>query len=149
MNKFRSVASISALALVVGLAACGDDDGDDGSGRDEGDAGAASAEFTAPADGAEVSSPVEVEMAAEGIDIVEAAEPAEGEGHFHVIVDHPGCIEPGDVIPEDDTHHHFGDASTSAEIDLEPGEHSLCLQIGDGTHNALDATHEIDITVVE
>lgn len=30
---------------------------------------------------------------------------------------------------------------------LEPGEHSLCLQTGDGVHTALDLTDEISITV--
>ncbi|WP_114594048.1 DUF4399 domain-containing protein [Euzebya pacifica] len=39
------------------------------------------------------------------------------------------------------------DGSTSAELELEPGEHTLCLQDGDGEHTALDLTDEITVTV--
>lgn len=156
MHRSKLVAVVGVTVLALGVAGCGDDSdsedesrGDDSATTDPGaaDAGAADAELVAPEDGAEVTSPVEVEMAAEGVEIVEAGEPVEGEGHFHVIVDED-CIEPGEVIPSDDSHVHFGDASTSAEIELEPGEHSLCLQVGDGTHIALDGTDEVDITVV-
>jgi hypothetical protein len=169
MNNVRPFALFGAFALVVGFAACGDDDdsdtterdeasedagdsngaGDEAAPEDDGAATEASAEFVTPADGDEVTSPVEVEMAAEGIDIVEAGAPAEGEGHFHVMVD-TGChFEVGDIIPDDDAHLHFGDASTTAEVELEPGEHTLCLQVGDGTHAVLDANQEITVTVTE
>lgn len=112
-------------------------------GNGDGDAGAQLAE---PESGATVSSPFQVVMTAEGIDIVPAAEPAEGEGHFHIMVD-VGCLTHGEVIPSDDQHLHFGDASTEATLELAPGQYSLCLQVGDGAHVALDLTDEIIVTV--
>ena len=118
--------------LVLFFAACGD--------------GGGGVSFAEPEDGATVSSPVRVVMQSEEIRIEEAGEVREGAGHFHIMVD-VECVEPGQTIPEDDQHLHFGDASTEASIDLDPGEHTLCLQVGNGQHAALDATDEITITV--
>ena len=42
------------------------------------------------------------------------------------------------MIPTADPWIHFGDGSDSIEIELTPGEHYLCLQIGDGEHRTLD-----------
>ena len=62
------------------------------------------------------------------------------------MVDTP-CIEPGQVIPKDAQHLHYGKGQTEAKVDLEAGEHTLCLQAGDGAHTALDLTDEITVTV--
>ena len=129
----RGVAARAAVVLVVGCSS-----GDD-----------ASVSFAEPTDGAEVTAPVAVRMQASGVEV----EPAdsginEGAGHFHIMVDKP-CIEEGEVIPNDDSHRHFGDGSTEAELELEPGEHTLCLQLGDGTHVATGLTDEITVTVTE
>lgn len=35
------------------------------------------------------------------------------------------------------------------DFTLEPGEHTLCLQAGNGAHEAPDLTDEVAITVVE
>lgn len=128
MSRIRVLAVATAFAVV----ACGNGDG--------------SASFSQPADGATVSSPVDVVMVAEGIDIVPAGEPADGEGHFHIMVN-VGCVAPGEVIPADEEHLHFGDASTETSLELPPGEHTLCLQVGDGMHIALDVTDEITVIV--
>jgi hypothetical protein len=37
----------------------------------------------------------------------------------------------------------------SAEVVLEPGEHALCVQAGDGTHVALDLSDQVTIDIVE
>jgi hypothetical protein len=63
-----------------------------------------------------------------------------------VLVD-SGCVAAGTVIPKDDNHVHLGKAQLTAEIPLAPGTHRLCLQVGDGAHNALALTDEISITV--
>ncbi len=133
----------TVLAASLALAACGGSGS--GSGTDAG-AGDASVAIAAPEDGATVTSPVTVEMTADGIDVQPAGEVVEGAGHFHVMVD-TDCLAPGETIPKDDTHQHFGDGSTTAELELEPGEHTLCLQAGDGAHAALDATDTVTITV--
>ncbi|MPZ89411.1 MAG: DUF4399 domain-containing protein [Nitriliruptorales bacterium] len=112
----------------------------------------AQATFTSPSDGDVVSSPVQVEMATEGITVAPAGDPVVGEGHLHVIVDQ-GCLEDGEVVPgpsdsaEAEGYHHFGDGSTSGEIDLEPGTYELCLQIADGPHRVYGSADEITITV--
>lgn len=105
--------------------------------------------FQSPADGATVSSPLPVVMLAENFTVEAAGEVHSGAGHLHVIVD-AECVAPGSAIPKDETHLHFGDGSTSAELVLAPGEHTLCLQAADGAHVALDGkgmTHTITVTV--
>lgn len=102
--------------------------------------------FTQPLDGAAVRAPLQVAMGAEGL-VVEPAGPVrEGAGHFHVVVD-SACVEAGKTIPADATHHHFGKAQTQATLDLSPGEHTLCLQAGDGAHTAFGATDRITVAV--
>ena len=135
MNKHFVIVGI-ALS-VVGLGACGSD-GADESGP--------TAEFSAPVDGATVAGGVAVEMVAQGITIEEAGEANAGAGHFHVIAD-AGCVDVGDGITKDGDHVHFGKAQTSGTIYLEPGSHDLCLQVGDGVHEALDVTDTVTVEV--
>ena len=112
----------------------------------------AQAMFVTPSDGDTVSAPVQVEMAADGVEIVPADAPRVGEAHFHINVD-IGCVAPGEVIPgpsEEATEQgylHFGDGSTQAELDLEPGTYELCLGLADGVHFAFGETDTITITV--
>lgn len=141
------------IAVVLVAAACGDDeDAVDATTTTEAPEPArqeASVSFASPEDGAEVTSPVRVAMEAAGITIEPAGEVREGGGHFHVMVD-VGCVEPGETVPGDtEGYHHFGKAQTEAELELDPGDHTLCLQVGDGAHTALDLTDEITITVAE
>jgi hypothetical protein len=108
---------------------------------------AASVSWAAPDDGATVQSPVAAEFAAsDNLDVEAAGELSQTGGHFHVIVD-GDPVEVGEQIPSDDRHRHFGDGSTEAELELEPGEHDLVLQMGDGEHLALPETDEITVTV--
>ena len=103
--------------------------------------------IASPEDGATLESPFGVSMEADGFTVEPAGETREGAGHFHLMVD-TDCVAPGQVIPEDEGHLHFGDGATEAELNLPAGEHTLCLQAGDGAHSALDLTDEITITVV-
>ena len=112
----------------------------------------AAATFESPSDGDTVDSPFTVELAAEGVDLAEAGDPVVGEGHLHVMVD-IGCLDDGEVIPgpsdqaEEEGYWHLGDGSTEREIDLEPGEYELCVQLGDGPHRAFGDTDTITVTV--
>jgi hypothetical protein len=138
MKVHRLLAGASIFVLVLGAAACGDDD----------DA-ADGTRFTSPEDGAEVTSPVSISMETDEINIeaIEDSEP--DDGHFHVMVD-VGCVEEGEPIPvEEEGYNHYGDGSTSTELELEPGDYDLCLQVGDPGHIATDFTDEISITVTE
>jgi hypothetical protein len=94
-----------------------------------------------------VSSPVRVEMAATGITIERAGPIHRNAGHFHVMVDRP-CFNP-DAFVEMHTagFEHFGSGASTAELDLPPGRHELCLQAGDGAHVTLAPSHRITITV--
>lgn len=132
-----SLARVAAAALLVLLvAACSGGDAEQ------------SVSFSGIEDGAEVTSPVTVGFEAEDFTIEPAGEGAinEGAGHMHVMVD-TECVAIGEVIPADDQHIHYGDGSTETELELAPGEHTLCLQAGNGAHEALDLTDEITITV--
>lgn len=110
--------------------------------------GGASVSIASPDDGATVESPFTVVMEAEGFTIEPAGDVRDGAGHFHLMVN-TGCMSPGEVIPEDADHLHFGDGATQTHLDLPAGEHSLCLQAGDGAHTALELTDEITVTVIE
>ncbi|MEX2293518.1 MAG: DUF4399 domain-containing protein [Acidimicrobiales bacterium] len=114
------------VATTLLLAACGADD-------------ETRVSFVAPADGATLAGGVHVEMAADGITIEEAGEAREGAGHFHLIAD-AGCTAAGKAIGKDADHVHFGKGQTEGVIYLEPGEHELCLEVGDGVHSALGVT---------
>lgn len=105
--------------------------------------------FTSPADGATVAGPVHVTLGAENFTVEPAGEVKTGAGHLHIMVDTP-CIAPGAVIPKDDQHLHYGQAQVEADLELAPGQHTLCLQAADGLHTALDGaglTQTITITV--
>ncbi len=102
--------------------------------------------LTEPTDGATVSSPVRVAARVTGFELAIAGAVEDGAGHLHVIVD-DCCVAPGQAIPTDDQDIHLWRAETSAEIDLPPGDHALCVQAGDGQHVALDLSREITLTV--
>ena len=89
--------------------------------------------FITPADGDTVSSPVRIEFGLEGMNVVAAGVNDPHSGHHHLLVD----TTPPDMalpIPADANHIHFGDASTSTELTLEPGVHTLRLLLGDHLH---------------
>jgi hypothetical protein len=111
-----------------------------------GDGGGGSVSIASPDDGARVQSPFDVTMQPDGFTVEPVGNVRDGAGHFHVMVD-ASCVAPGERIP-DGAHRHFDDGASEAELDLLPGEHTLCLQAGDGAHAALDLTDEITITVV-
>ena len=131
MSRTRVFAAL--LLSVALLVSCGSDD-------------AATASFESPADGATIAGGVQVQMAADGVTIEEAGEARDGAGHFHVIAD-DACTTTGEAIGKDADHVHFGKAQTEGTIYLEPGEHDLCLQVGDGVHTALDITDTITVTI--
>jgi hypothetical protein len=136
--------ALAALAaLVIAAAACGDTEPPKG---EVGIASEPSVAFASPHDGDAVANPVEVAFEAHGFALEPAGEVHDDAGHLHVMVDVP-CVEPGQAIPRDASHVHFGMGQSEGRLDLEAGTHTLCLQAGDGTHTALDLTDEITIEV--
>ena len=80
-----------------------------------------------------VCSPVKVEFGLTGMDIVPSGQNAPYTGHHHIIInaDLPDMNFP---IPADKNYVHFGDGSAETELNLEQGEHTLQLILGDYLH---------------
>jgi hypothetical protein len=136
-NRNRHVVVLPALLF---LAACAPAAGAGGAPR---------VSFSTPADGATVSSPVHVTLAAEDFIVERAGEVKAGAGHLHIMVD-ADCAAAGEIIAKDDNHLHYGQGQLSADLELAPGPHTLCLQAGDGAHTALSGDglrQTISITV--
>jgi hypothetical protein len=104
--------------------------------------------FVSPQDGAELSSPVVVEFGVEGMDVEPAGELSIDKGHHHVVIN-GSFIEKGTVVPNDETHIHYGKGQLSDSLDLEPGEYTLTMQFADGLHNSYgeQMSSTINITV--
>jgi hypothetical protein len=150
---FNKLATVTSLATLVLISACGQSE-------TEAPAAAASAASEAPAavavddapalprtasapgasvffitptDGATVSSPVTVEFGIEGMAVAPAGVNDEHSGHHHLLVD-TGLPPLDRPVPADANHIHFGDGSTSTELTLDPGQHTLLLLLGDHLH---------------
>ena len=92
--------------------------------------------FTNAKDGDAVKTPVLLQWSAENFTIEPAGEIHENAGHLHVMVN-TACLPAGEVVPNDESHLHFGKAQTEAELGLASGAYTLCLQAADGEHKAL------------
>jgi hypothetical protein len=107
--------------------------------------------FITPADGETVSNPVRIEFGIEGMSVVAAGVNETHSGHHHLIIDADLPENLGLPIPADENYIHFGDASTSTEVTLEPGQHTLRLLLGDHLHIPHDppVTSEVITITVE
>lgn len=152
---------VAATVALATLAGCGDDGGENSAAETTTTSAAVTSTlpgaaalalptvtFLEPTDGAKLTGAVKVRMEAVGFTIEPAGEVKAGAGHFHIIVD-GDCVAVGQVIPKDDTHLHYGMAQTEAELTLAAGNHTLCLQAGDGAHTALDLTDKITIEILK
>lgn len=110
-----------------------------------------SVHIISPADGASVTSPVTVVFGLSGMGVAPAGIQFPGTGHHHLIVDNalPPMNEP---IPAGPKHIHYGLGQTEAAVELEPGEHTLQLLLGDHRHIPHDPpimSEVVTITVTE
>ena len=72
----------------------------------------------------------------------------EGTGHHHLVIDGPKAfVPPGEAIPFDDTHKHFGKAQTEGELELAPGKHKLTLQFANANHQSYGKEFAKTVTV--
>lgn len=109
----------------------------------------ASLYFIAPEDGAVLESPVKVVFGLRGMGVAPAGVEREATGHHHLLID-TGLPDLDKPIPSDEHHRHFGGGQTEAEIELEPGEHTLQLILGNHQHVPHDppvVSKKITITV--
>lgn len=91
----------------------------------------ARAYIISPADGATVSSPVLVRFGLHGMGVAPAGVEREKTGHHHLLIDR-GL--PDMNAPMDKEIMHFGGGQTETSIELEPGQHTLQLLLGDHAH---------------
>lgn len=94
--------------------------------------------------------PVNVALSVEGIEIIKPNNDTSGAtGHFHLFVDRPP-VRAGQVIPKEPGIIHSAE-STVPVPDLTPGDHTIWVVVGDGTHRALSplVADRITITVTE
>ena len=86
-----------------------------------------------PAHGEIVSSPVRVVFGLKNMGVAPAGVVQAATGHHHLLIDTdlPDVNLP---IPADKNHVHFGKGQTETMIELDPGEHSLQLLLGDALH---------------
>jgi len=71
-------------------------------------------------------------------------------GHHHLLIDTDEPLDPGEPIPQDRKHLHYGAGETEALIELPPGKHTLQLVLSDGKHFNFDppvVSKKITITV--
>lgn len=112
-----------------------------------------SIEITSPEDGDTVTledGEVTIEIEVENFELVEAgSEPAEGEGHAHLIID-GDMPDAGDTLGDEATHM-GAEPFTERAVELEPGEHTVIAVLGNAEHEVLDpvVSDEITFTVEE
>ena len=93
----------------------------------------ASVAFVSPRDGDVVASPFRVEFTVSGMELVPAGTEAPFSGHHHILID-TGLPDLDLPVPADEHHLHFGDGSSSTELSLPPGRHTLQLLFADHLH---------------
>ena len=86
-----------------------------------------------PVNGSTVSSPVTIKFGISGMDVIPAGQFTDNSGHHHLLID-TTFVNSAQPIASDDGHRHFGKGQTETTIDLESGQHTLQLVLGDGNH---------------
>ena len=93
--------------------------------------------FTNIKDGDTVKSPVKLSFGVDGMGVRPAGQDVNDKttGHHHLIINSDG-IAPGQVVPNNEKHIHYGKGQTSTEVKLNPGKYALRLQFADGGHRS-------------
>ncbi|KDE39908.1 ATPase of the AAA+ class [Nitrincola lacisaponensis] len=87
-----------------------------------------------PADGETVNSPVTVKFGLKGMGVAPAGIDFPNTGHHHLLIN-VETLPPLDMpVPTDERHLHFGGGQTEVTLEMEPGEHTLQLLLGDKMH---------------
>ncbi|MBT8443550.1 MAG: DUF4399 domain-containing protein [Gammaproteobacteria bacterium] len=147
MINRRHVSSLLACSLILGLAllaaGCGGQDQAPAATSDTASAPpalqrspappGATVFIISPTDGATVTSPVSVKFGISGISVAPAGQNTPNTGHHHLLID-TELANPDAPVPADPQHVHYGKGQTETSIELEPGQHTLQLVLGDGNH---------------
>jgi hypothetical protein len=101
-----------------------------------------------PVNGAIVSTPVTVTFGLKGMGVAPAGTDKVNTGHHHLLVDSQAMPLMGRPMGAEVMH--FGGGQTETSIELEPGDHTLQLILGDKNHiphNPEVVSEKIQITV--
>ena len=99
-------------------------------------------------DGQVVSSPFRVDFSIRGMGVIPAGKPHPKAGHHHLLVNTALPNSPGEQIPFNDFHRHFGKGQTGAVVSLPAGEHRVRLLFADHEHRPFFVySPELRITV--
>lgn len=94
--------------------------------------------IVSPKDGETVGQDVHVVFGAEGIAIAPTSGGGAGAGHHHLLIDQSEWPMLNQPIPNNEFHRHYGAGQTEDTIRLEPGTHTLQLDLGDSRHVQFD-----------
>jgi uncharacterized protein DUF4399 len=103
-----------------------------------------------PADGETVKGTFWCRFGLRNMGVSHAGDNFGNTGHHHLLIDADDSIDPGEPIPQDKKHLHYGGGETEALIELPPGKHTLQLVLSDGKHFNFDppvVSKKITITV--
>ena len=94
--------------------------------------------FIAPTDGDTVNGAFRCRFGLRNMGVTHAGDSFANSGHHHLLIDADEPISPGEPIPQDRKHLHYGAGETEALIELPAGKHTLQLVLGDGMHFNFD-----------
>jgi len=103
-----------------------------------------------PGNGATVSSPVTVKFGITNMTVAKAGDNQPNSGHHHLLIDLEELPNLNAPLPTTDQILHFGGGETETVIELEPGQHTLQLLLGNYLHIPHDTpvlSKKITITV--
>ena len=103
-----------------------------------------------PADGDTVKGAFWCRFGLRNMGVTHAGDNFANTGHHHLLIDTDEPIDPGEPIPQDRKHLHYGAGETEALIELPPGKHTLQLVLSDSRHFNFDppvVSKKITITV--
>ena len=90
--------------------------------------------FISPLDGETVHNPVTVRFGLRGMGVAPAGVTQANTGHHHLLIDVTELPAPGQPVPADEQHRHFGAGQTETTLELSPGVHTLQLLLADQAH---------------
>ncbi len=106
--------------------------------------------IVSPADGAVIEGDVKIIFGLTGMGIAPAGVDLPNTGHHHLLIDMSELPRMDVPMPGSDKLKHFGKGQTETVLNLEPGEHTLQLILGDKIHLPHDKpviSKKITITV--
>lgn len=140
-DKLTRAASLMLMfTLATGCGQGSDEEEPDSGAGAEASAPSMAVRLVEPADGAVIDgSSVRIVLEVEGLEIVPAGTVQARSGHHHLFVN-TGLTPAGQPIPATPgVHIHLGQAQTDYELtDLEPGDYTVIVVVGDAVHVPLD-----------